>query len=891
MSVTRTAQLDTENSSETEAPEPADTRSTGGFGIAGRLGTAFAATTLLTVLTAGVAWFAFSNVESTLTSMTDDAMPAVTTSLQLAASSSAVAAAAPSLVSANSDAERQAIRDELATRQNELAAHLEELKSLGGEEASASNASLTELANDLSLAMNDLDSAVSRRVEAKAELGRAIQTVSEVSSQFQNDVQPMIAEASQRMVKTGEAAIEATTSTIGDLLGTQMTALKDILTLAGNGQKMLGMLARVAGMVDLEALAKEQARFKDLATEMQFSVTSAPDTEDGNRFRNAALELIRRGTGENSAFDIRRKEINWVELTPEEFDETQRQREELDAALPQIAADFEKSVNPLVSEAQRNMAFAGRDLAIGARKTIGGLVSEDMSEFRLMLESAATANLLIGNLNAAAGAESVRHLGSINLEFSVALSMLRDIKNEAARIERLAGLVPSLNAILELGQDKNGVFARRTAMLAAEKDAAAALERARDVSLEFGTAVSQMVDSATAGANTTAAEAKQTIDDSRMMILALAAASVIAAILIGLIVVWRGVVVRLTNLAGVMRRLADGDLDVEVDTSGSDEISAMAGTVQVFRDSAQEVERLRADQLESERRASEERQRQRVELADAFESRVKGIVDRLGTASRGMADTAKKMAAGAGDVRERSTAGVGAAQQTSSNVQTVAAAAEELSASIVEISNKVSESSARARVAADQADATNRTVETLEQSTNRIGTVVTLIQDIAEQTNLLALNATIEAARAGEAGKGFAVVASEVKSLASQTGKATEEITVQIKSVQDGVAAAVTAIREVSEAIREIDGHVTAIAGAVEEQGASTQEIARSSQEAATGTDDVTRTIEMVSTVANDTGHQAEEVLSSANLLAEDSSVLDREVEGFLRQVRGGGNG
>jgi methyl-accepting chemotaxis protein len=886
MSVTGTAQLDNENSSGTDESEPNAPRKTGGFGIAGRLGTAFAATTLLTVLTAGVAWFAFSNVESTLTIVTDEAMPAVTSSLELAANSSAVAAAAPSLVSAKTDEERQAIRDELATKQQELAARLQELRATG-----ADTTTLTELADTLSQAMTDLDSAVLRRVDAKAKLGQAIQTVSEVNTQFQNDVQPMIVDASERMVKTGEEAIEATTSTVGELLGTHMTALKDILTLAGTGQKMLGMLARVASTVDLEMLAREEAKFKDLATEMQYSVTSAPDTEDGNRFRDAALELIARGTGDNSAFEIRRKEINWVELTPEQFDEVQRQREELDAALPAIAEAFEKSVNPLVGEAQRNMAFAGRDLAIGSRKLIGGLVQDDVREFQLMLEAAATSNLIIGTLNAAAGAESVRHLDSINLEFSMALSMLQDIQTEVSGIERLAGLLPSLNAILELGADEDGVFERRKAMLLAEADADTALGRARDVSGAFGTAVAQMVDTATESAHATADAAKQTINESRMMILALAAASVVAAILIGLIVVWRGVVKRLTSLAGVMRRLADGELDVEVDTSGSDEISTMAGTVQVFRDSAKEVERLRADQIESERRASEERQRQRVELADAFESRVKGIVDRLGTASRGMAETAKKMAAGAGDVRERSTAGVGAAQQTSSNVQTVAAAAEELSASIVEISNKVSESSARARVAADQADATNRTVETLEQSTNRIGTVVTLIQDIAEQTNLLALNATIEAARAGEAGKGFAVVASEVKSLASQTGKATEEITIQIKSVQDGVAAAVTAIREVSEAIREIDGHVTAIAGAVEEQGASTQEIARSSQEAATGTDDVTRTIEMVSTVANDTGHQAEEVLSSATLLAEDSSVLDREVEGFLRQVRGGGNG
>lgn len=884
MSVTQTAQLESSSISMATAEAGTAANRSSGFGIAGRLGTAFAATTLLTVLTAGVAWFAFSNVESTLTTVTDEAMPAVASSLQLAVNSSEVAAAAPSLVSAKTEQEREAIRQELATKQEDLQHHLDSLRSTG-----ADTSALTELASTLSQAMADLDSAVARRVAARDALGEAIQTVANVNTQFQEDVQPMIDDASDRMVKTGDDAIQQTSSTIGTLLGTNLTELKDILILASNGQKMLGILARVANTSDLDRIKADEKAFKDLATEVQFSVTSAPDNENGNRFREATLELIGRGTGENSAFDIRRREINWVELTTDQYEQVQRDREELDAALPQIAEAFDKALTPLVTDAQRNMAIAGRDLAIGTRNTIGGLVQKDFKEFQLMLEAAATANLIIGKLSAAAGAESISHLDSIKLSFLAAVSTLEELRDQASEIERLAALVPSLTSILDLTNNGDGVFERRAAMLMAEADANSSLVRSRDVSSSFGSAVDDLVASATASAKATADAAKATIGDSRLLIATLTAASVVAALVIGIVVVWRGVVLRLTNLAGVMRRLADGELDVDVDSKGSDEISAMAGTVQIFRDNAREVEKLRADQLESERRASEERQRQRVELADSFESRVKGIVDRLGTASRGMAETAQKMAAGAGDVRERSTAGVGAAQQTSSNVQTVAAAAEELSASIVEISNKVSESSARAREAADQAEATNRTVETLEQATNRIGTVVTLIQDIAEQTNLLALNATIEAARAGEAGKGFAVVASEVKSLASQTGKATEEITVQIKAVQDGVSDAVTAIREVSEAIREIDGHVTAIAGAVEEQGASTQEIARSSQEAASGTDEVTRTIEMVSTVANDTGNQAEEVLSSANVLAEDSSVLNREVEGFLNQVRGGG--
>ncbi|MCG8356076.1 MAG: methyl-accepting chemotaxis protein, partial [Kiloniellales bacterium] len=180
----------------------------------------------------------------------------------------------------------------------------------------------------------------------------------------------------------------------------------------------------------------------------------------------------------------------------------------------------------------------------------------------------------------------------------------------------------------------------------------------------------------------------------------------------------------------------------------------------------------------------------------------------------------------------------------------------------------------------------NDQVQSLATAAQKIGDVVNLIQDIAEQTNLLALNATIEAARAGEAGKGFAVVASEVKMLANQTAKATEEIAQQVEGMQSATGGTVESIEKIGAVIARISDNANSIAAAIEEQTISTQEISKNVQEAASGTQEVASNITGVREAAEQTGAAASEVLSSSKGLSEQSDVLRSEVEKFVSKLR-----
>jgi methyl-accepting chemotaxis protein len=206
--------------------------------------------------------------------------------------------------------------------------------------------------------------------------------------------------------------------------------------------------------------------------------------------------------------------------------------------------------------------------------------------------------------------------------------------------------------------------------------------------------------------------------------------------------------------------------------------------------------------------------------------------------------------------------------------------------SVDEIGRQVRESNRIAESAVKQAHQTDERISKLSRAAQQIGDVVKLITAIAEQTNLLALNATIEAARAGEAGRGFAVVASEVKSLASQTAKATDEISSHILGMQDATKESVAAIKEIGSTISQISDIASTIATAVEQQSSATQEIANNVQNVAQGTEEVANNISQVNSGAAETGAASAEVLDSAQTLSTESTRLRQELDRFMNSVR-----
>jgi methyl-accepting chemotaxis protein len=364
----------------------------------------------------------------------------------------------------------------------------------------------------------------------------------------------------------------------------------------------------------------------------------------------------------------------------------------------------------------------------------------------------------------------------------------------------------------------------------------------------------------------------------------------LAGLLIGVVagtMIGRSISIPINELTNVMGELAEDNTDVRVHyIENKDEIGRMARAVRVFRENAIEVKRLTAAQAEADRKAAEDKARMLADVAAQIENSIGAIAQRMAAAADQVKTSARSLSASADQASNQSNAVAGASEQASANVQTVASATEELSSSVMEIGRQVTTSTEIAGRAVAEVQTTNTKVQGLAQAAGQIGDVVAIISDIAEQTNLLALNATIEAARAGEAGKGFAVVASEVKNLASQTAKATDEISAQIAEIQSATDDAVAAILAIGKVIEEISNVTHGIAAAVEEQGAATQEIARNVEQAAIGTQEVSSNIAGVAQAAESTGGSARDLLQASETMDRDSSDLKRQVSELADRIR-----
>ncbi|HAS6347873.1 TPA: HAMP domain-containing protein [Vibrio vulnificus] len=364
-----------------------------------------------------------------------------------------------------------------------------------------------------------------------------------------------------------------------------------------------------------------------------------------------------------------------------------------------------------------------------------------------------------------------------------------------------------------------------------------------------------------------AEQANENADQSITVLYGIAAIAIVIGLLFSFVIT-RSLVAKVQRTTNVLQDIAqgEGDLTIRVPTTGNDELDVLAGHYNTFAGKLQHTIRQMSDAA--------------AQMLQAAET--------LALKARDTQSEVREQQSQAQVAASAMTEMSASAQEVSVSAQQAADLSQSTSDSATQGSMVVREATQSMQKLNEQIASAGDTVEQLRADSEQIGTVLDVIRSIAEQTNLLALNAAIEAARAGEQGRGFAVVADEVRSLASRTQESTEEIQTIIGSLQQRAELANKAMHQsrqsaeqTAEQVHSAESALTSIAGYITQINDSIGQISTAANQQAIASDEVSVNVNNMSDISEKTLVQSSETTESAQAMKQLGEQVNRLLQQF----------
>ena len=557
------------------------------LGIKAKLFLAFGGMAMLTVGASGVAWYAFTDIDRSVTRITAESIVGMAASLRLAEKSAEITATAPALIASRSEEERAKEQERLVRRLNEISAVTEGMKITGMAEARFAN--LIEIEGNIATELKVLDGAVAQRLRLNAQRQTAVADLAVVETKLQNALEPLVDDASFNLVTTSEEVTAKSKEAITGLIEGGVNALQALLRLRADGNLAASLLGEAAHVDDPALIQPFRERFSAAAAAIEKSLEALPQSPENRRLREASKTLIALGRGVDNVFEVRSQELRAPAETRHSL---QVKREGMTAAVEVAHRTLFETLTPMVDDAGFDLVTTSEDVMAKSAKAITGLVEGGANTLQVLLTLRAQGNLAAGLLNQAAGVPDPSSLKPLQERFVAAASRAEKLLAQlpaAADNDALKGLAERLIAF---GTSAENIFHLRREELRQIAVAQASLQASNSLALRLGKEVEELVLTAQNGSDAAAIRTAQAIRNGRLLLFLITTLSVVGAIVIAVLYVVPRVVRPIENITAAMSGLAAGDTSIDVPgRNHSDEIGRMADALGVFRDTAIEVQR------------------------------------------------------------------------------------------------------------------------------------------------------------------------------------------------------------------------------------------------------------------------------------------------------------